>query len=155
MQQCSVTDEYGRRTSFRGDKLVYESTDTSAGIKPQWMEITVWRTEGGHYVVRKETHYRVRHLKDGCPRAEGYDLLDPTELDTYPCQTCNKQGMIEPGLGWAQASRIVVDVYKEPEELIASFRIDERYSNLSRAILADVSEVDERVDALWSEVMVP
>lgn len=150
-----VTDEYGRRTKFRGNKLVFESTDSASGHKPQWVEIGIWRTEAGNYVVQRSTHYRVRHLNDRCPRADGYDLVDPTEIDTYPCPVCNKIGMLESGKGRAQMSRVAVDSYEDPRTLIASLRVDNRYSNLSRAILADLAEQDERIASLWSEVEVP
>jgi len=148
-----VSDEYGRRTTFNGEKLVSESTDTSDGRKPQWLEVVVWRTEAGNFVVERTTHYRIRHLRDTCTRAEGYDLIPPTSIDTYPCSACNKAGTLEGGI--AQSSRIAVDVYHTPEEIIESFRVDGRYSNLSKTILADLSEQDPRIDDAWNNVAVP
>ncbi len=154
MRDTVIIDDFGRRTQFRGTKLVDESTDTVAGSKPQWLEIAVWRTEAGNFVVQRHTHYRVRHMRDTCSRAEGYELIPPTKLDTYPCPACNKAGVLEGGC--AQASRISVDVYGSPQELIDSFRDAQgRYSQLARTLLADVSEQDDRVDELWNTVVVP
>jgi hypothetical protein len=153
----SVVDEYGRRTTFTGEKLVYESTDTMQGNKPQWLEVTVWRTEARQWVVRRKTHYRIRHLTDRCPRAEGYELVDPTEIDTYPCSRCNTNNIIEPARGLAQASRILVEVYGNSPDLIDSFKSTDgvkTYSNLSRTILSELAEQDEEVDTLWNTQVV-
>jgi hypothetical protein len=150
----TATDDFGRRTVFTGDRLVSESTDSEAGTKPQWLEVIVWRTESGNFVVQRTTHYRIRHIRELCPRAEGYDLVDATDLDTYPCPSCNKYNNLE-SRGYAQSSRISVDVYHDPQELIHSFQIDGRYSNLAKTILADLSEQDTRVDDLWNTVQVP
>lgn len=149
----TLEDDFGRRTMFTGVQLIDEHTDTSSGNKPQWLEIGVWRTEGGSYVVRRTTRYRIRHDRDTCPRAEGYDLVEPTEDDTYLCPTCNKGGTLEGG--YAQADRISVEAHHHPQDLIDSFRLDGKYNNLARAILADLSEQDERIDECWSTVVVP
>lgn len=153
MRDVTAVDDFGRRTIFKGEKLVQEHTDTLAGNKPQWLEVTVWRTEGGNWVVQRTTHYRIRHAHDRCGRAEGYELVDATKLDTYLCPTCNKNGALEGGL--SQASRITVDKYESVPDLIKSFETEGRYSNLARAILADLSEQDERVDDAWNTVVVP
>ncbi len=153
MRDYVVVDDFGRRTQFSGEKLVDESTDNEDGSKPQWLEVTVWRTRGGSYVVQRATHYRIRHLRENCPRAQGYELLEATSLDTYPCPNCNKSNA--PG-GCAQASRISVDAYYSPEELIASFQqTDGRFNNLARTILADLSEQDSSIDEKWNTVIVP
>lgn len=152
MKSFQLEDDFGRRTLFTGELLVDDHTDTSDGRKPQWVEVQVWRTEGGSYVVRRTTRYRVRHATDACPRAEGYELVPATEDDTYRCRTCNEHGTVG---GYAQAHRIVVDAYRTPQELIESFQIDGRYSNLARAILADLSEQDADVNATWNTVVVP
>lgn len=153
VREYVVTDDYGRRTTFKGEKLIAESTDTEAGTKPQWLEVIIWRTQGGSFVVQRTTHYRIRHTRELCHRADGYDLVDATELDTYPCPQCNKAGVLDGGL--AQSSRISVDVYHNVIDLIQSFQVEGRYNNLARSILADLSEQDERVDAEWNTVVVP
>lgn len=153
MRDYTLVDDFGRRTQFRGEKLVSESTDTLAGNKPQWLDVTVWRTEAGNFVVERKTHYRIRHTRETCPRADGYELIDPTSLDTYPCPTCNKIGLMDGGVG--QASRITVEAYQGAAEFIDSFQQDGKYTNLSRAILADVAEQDDLVDEIWNTVRVP
>lgn len=153
MRNFELTDDFGRRTVFQGTKLVGESTDTVAGTKPQWVDVDVFRTSAGNFIVSRTTHYRVRHTSESCSRADGYELTDATVLDTYACPECNRHGSFEGG--FAQADRITVDVYKTPDELIRSFEVDGRYSNLARTILADVAEQDDRVDATWNTVVVP
>lgn len=153
MRNYEVFDDFGRRTVFEGVKLVAESTDTEDARKPQWVEVVVWRTTGGSFIVQRTTHYRVRHTSDRCGRAEGYDLVPATPLDTYPCVSCNKAGLLEGGL--AQSTRISVDVYKTPAELIESFRVEGRYSNLARTVLADIAEQDVEFDQAWNTVVVP
>lgn len=153
MRDHVVVDDFGRRTVFKGEKLVGESTDTVAGTKPQWLDVTVWRTAAGSFVVERTTHYRVRHTSELCSRAEGYELIEATSLDTYACPSCNKDGVLEGGC--AQADRVTVEAYTTPQELISSFQQDGRYSNLARTILADLSEQDERIDKLWNTVVVP
>lgn len=153
MRQHTLTDDFGRRTVFSGEKLVGESTDTAAGTKPQWVDVDVYRTSAGNFVVARTTHYRIRHVREDCPRADGYELIEPTVLDTYPCPACNRAGTTEGG--FAQADRITVEVLRTPEELIAFFQVDGRHSNLARTILADVAEQDDRVDAVWNTVVVP
>lgn len=153
VREHSITDDFGRRFNFTAQTLISESTDTAAGNKPQWLEVYVWRTEAGSFVVQRTTHYRVRHLHERCTRADGYDLVDATELDSYPCPACNRSGQLCGG--FAQASRVNVEVYREPQELIDSFKVNGVYSNLARHILAELAEQDERIDEKWSTVVVP
>ncbi len=152
MRDFVVTDDFGRRTQFSGEKLVNETTDDIEGTKRQWVDVTVWRTQAGNFVVQRTTHYRIRHLRDTCPKADGYELIPPTHLDTYLCPRCNKGGSLQGG--YAQASRISVDVYTTVQELVDSFKVDGKYNNLARLVLADLSEQDERVDAAWNTVVV-
>lgn len=153
MKDFTLVDDFGRRTVFTGEPMINEHTDTSDGRKPQWIEISVWRTEGGSYVVQRTTRYRIRHSRDTCSRADGYELVEPGEGDTYLCPSCNKNGKLEGG--HAQAPRITVDAYHTPADLIESFQQDGRYSHLARFILADLSEQDDAVDAAWNTVVVP
>lgn len=154
MREYVVVDDFGRKTQFTGEKLVAESTDSLDADKRSWQEVTVWRTEAGNFVVERQTHYRLRHLSDHCRKADGYELVPATALDTIPCTVCNPQGSLEGG--HAQAARITVDAYTTPGELISSFRSqDGRYSNLARLVLADLSEQDQRVDDAWNTVVVP
>lgn len=152
MRDFSITDTFGRRTKFAGQHLVAETTDSPR--KPQWVEIDVWRTEVGNFIVRRTTRYRVRHLREDCSRLDGYERLTATTEDTYRCGACNKDGKLTGG-GWAQDDRTTVDVYLSPEDLAGSFCNEGRYSTLARTILADVAEQDDRVDDLWNSVVVP
>jgi hypothetical protein len=153
VNEINLVDDFGRRTVFTGEKLVEESTDSTRNIKPQWIELDVWRTQAGSFVVQRTTHYRVRHLHEECEKADGYDLSPATEADTFTCHTCNKAG--ETRGGWTQDDRTTVDVYATPQDLILGFQNDGRFSNLSRSILADIADQDPRVDAAWNTVRIP
>lgn len=153
----TLEDEYGKRTRFRGTRLVGETTDTETGEKPQWAEIEVWRTEAGAYVVQRTTHYRLRHLSDTCPRL-GANLLPrrPTETDTFPCPRCNTRNTIEPGKGYGVAPRSAVDIARIPADLIRLLaNNDGTYSGFTRSVLAEISEQDQAVADLWMEEVVP
>ena len=151
MQAFTITDTFGRRTQFTGEHLVGDSTNTDS--KPQWMDIDVWRTESGNFVIRRSTRYRVRHQLPSCPRLDGFEQRTPTAADNYPCTVCNKDGILAGG--WTQVDRTVVDAYRSPALLVDSFRINDRFTGLSRSLLADISEMDARVDDLWNTVQVP
>jgi hypothetical protein len=150
--EITVTDGYGRRVVFAGELLTSESTDTPDHRKPQWLDIDVWRTEAGSFVVRRAVHYRVVHASRDCSRLEGYDAISAEPSDTYPCRSCNPSGVMT---GWGQDSQVYVDVWKTPAELIKSMAVDGRYTRLSRTLLADLSEQDDRIDAEWNTVVVP
>ena len=151
--EVTAIDSYGRRTVFRGELLVSDTTDTEDGRKPQWLDIDIWRTEGGSYVVKKAVHYRVVHLSERCPRLEGYEIRDPAADDTHVCRTCNPDERVMFG-GYAQAARVTVDVYAAPEHLIDSLKVDGKYTRLSRTLLSDLSKQDGRIDRLWNTVVV-
>lgn len=151
MSEVTLTDSFGRRTVFEGDQLVEETTDKDDRSKPQWLDIDIWRTKAGSFVCRKATHYAVVHAIAGCPRANGYVLRDADDDDDYPCHTCNPDGRT---FGWAQESRVTVDIYRSPQDLIDSLKVDGKFTRLSHALLAAVSKRDERVDALWNTVKV-
>lgn len=148
-----LIDDFGRRTVFTGELLVEETTDSDVNLKPQWLEIEVWRTLQGNFVVRRSTFYRIRHLRENCIKADGYDLSPATDDDTYFCGECNKAETMDNG--FSQQPRVTIEVYESPEDLILSFKADGRFSNLARGVLADLADLDERVDAAWSTVQVP
>lgn len=149
----TLTDDFGRKTIFTGAQLVDETTDTEDESKPQWLEVTVWRTEAGNFVVRRATHYRIIHASRNCSRAEGYVLVEAGDDDTYNCKTCNAHGDMYTE-GFAQAPRISVDVYTTPSELTESFRTDGRYTNFSRSLLSELAKQDAGIDDVWSVVHV-
>lgn len=149
----TLTDDFGRKTVFSGVELLDETTDTEEGDKPQWLEVTVWRTEAGNFVVRRTTNYRIIHAARNCSRAEGYTLVEAGDEDTYNCKTCNPNGDMYTE-GFAQAPRITVDVYTTPAELTESFRNEGRYTNFSRLLLAELAKRDSGVDSVWSVVHV-
>jgi hypothetical protein len=150
--EVTVTDSYGRRTKFKGELLVEDTTDTDDRRKPQWLDIDIWRTEGGSFVVQKVVNYRIVHALSDCARLAGYEVRSATADDTFACPSCNPEGRTHGQL--AQQPRVTVDVYKLPEELIDSLRVEGKYTRLSRTLLADLSEQDDRIDRLWNTVVV-
>lgn len=152
-EDVTAVDTYGRRTVFRGELLFSDTTDTADRHKPQWMDIDVWRTEGGSFVVKKDVQYRVVHARRSCPRLVGHTPVDPDEEDTVGCQSCSPEGPPSSG-GWAQESRVTVDAYRTPEELIESLKVRGEYTRLSRTLLADLAEQDDRIDRLWNTVVI-
>lgn len=155
MIETVLVDDFGRRTVFNGEKLVEESTDNERSVKPQWVEVDVWRTQAGSFVVQRRTCYRIRHLWEDCHKAEGYELSPATADDTYECLHCTGKGLAQSPVGWGQDDRISIDVYDTPQDLILGFQNDGKFSNLARAILADIAEQDAQVDAAWNTVIVP
>ena len=148
----TVHDSYGRRTVFKGEKLVSDTTDTDDNRKPRWIDIDIWRTEGGSYVVRRATHYGLVHASKSCLKLDGYEIRQPDADDVHACNSCNSSGQLTGG--WAQASRITVDVYRTPGELIESMKFKGEHTRLSQSLLAELSAQDERINALWNTVVV-
>lgn len=150
-----VTDGFGRRVAFTGEHLLSETTDTPDERKPQWLDIDVWRTERGAFVVRRSVEHRVSHRDRNCVKLRGYDIVTTTpEDDPLPCKTCSPDGTMASVL-WGAEARITVDVYKTPEELIDGMQVEGQWTRLSRAVLAEIAKKDERVDVLWNNVEVP
>lgn len=142
-----LEDEYGRRTKFSGTKLISESTDTSDREKPQWAEIEVWSTEGGAYVVTRATHYRTFHLASNCSKL---GIAVPSQpKDIIPCKRCNRIGLVESGRYFGNMSRRNVDVIDTPGELIEHLKVEGTHTGFAKAILADLSEQDDRIKDLW------
>lgn len=157
MASYDLVDDFGRHTKFEGELLVEETTDTVDLSKPQWTDTEIYRTEGGRYVVWSEVQYRVRHHSKWCRRAQGYELKDAGDGDTWACPTCNRE---KTSGGYGQESRVKLDVCETPEELVArlssinsqtGLRI---HSQFSQALLAQISEKDEAVRDLWMEQVV-
>lgn len=156
MTLYALLDDFGRRINFEGEVLAEDTTDD--GRKPQWTHITVYRTEGARYVVWRDFGYRVRHRDLDCKRIGEHEPVRADEGDTFACPACNPHRL--PG-GWGQADRTKMDVYDTPEQLIAGLATlnqqtgHSHHSQFSQALLADVSERDRAVAAVWMEVTIP
>lgn len=157
MNNFDLVDDFGRHTRFTGEVLVEDTTDTPDRHKPQWTETTIYRTDGGRYVVWAEAQYRVRHLARTCRKALGYRLVTAEEDDTYNCPVCNPGDLSG---GYGQDSKVKVDVCETPAELIARMSsINQNtglrtHSNYSQALLRQVSDRDEAVREAWMEQVV-
>jgi hypothetical protein len=163
MKEYVIEDEYGRRATFVADMLVTDTTDTEEGSKPRYVNLTVWRTKGGKYVVHTETHFRIWHLDENCRRAtrEGA-ILRPAQAagDTFPCPTCHNRPAAPLGTGYGQVTRHKQSVYDSPQALIDGLRTvnnqtgETHHSRFAQSLLADISEVDQAVADLWMNVVV-
>jgi hypothetical protein len=149
-----LIDSFGRKTVFNGTLLVEENTDTDDRRKPHWLEIQIWRTEKGSFVVLRTIHYRIFHAVSSCSRADGFTLVEAGADDNYYCSSCARNSG-PTDCGYAQEERISVDVYSSPQKLIESFLVDGRYNYLARSVLAELSEKDKAVNAAWNVVVVP
>jgi hypothetical protein len=152
--ETTLTDEYGKRTRFTGECLIQDTTDAGDN-RPQWAEMTVWRTGAGAYVLWRKTCYRIVHWSQSC------SLLGPnlvprpaTPEDTYPCRRCNPSRNFDGGYGVQERSS--VDVARTPTDLIRMLaNQDGTYSGFARATLAAISKKDQAVADLWLEEVVP
>lgn len=152
--ETTVTDGFGRRVVFTGEHLIEETTDTADRRKPQWLDIDVWRTDAGSFVVKRVVQHRVAHLREDCPRLEGYEVRRAGPGEVFPCRVCDSSGVMTGEL-WAGMPRVTVDVYRTPQELIEGMSQDGKFTRLSRTLLADIADQDDRVDDLWNTVVVP
>ena len=150
MKQFTLEDSFGQQTTFVGTLLAHEDTDTESR-KPRWSEIEVWETEGGNFVVQRTYNYRIRHARDTCSRAEGFEMVEADETDTYLCPTC---GATEESV-WAQESRFSIDVYESAQSLIDGFKQDNRFSHFARSVLSTLSDKNAGINACWNKVHVP
>lgn len=149
MKTYTLEDSFGQQTTFVGTLLAHEDTDTESR-KPRWAELEVWETEGGNFVVRRTYNYRIRHARDTCSRAEGFELVEADETDTHLCTTC---GATEAS-PWAQESRLSIDVYESAQSLIDSFKQDNRFSHFARSVLMTLSDKNSHIHACWNTVRV-
>lgn len=153
-----LLDDFGRKTKFEGFLLVDDTTDTEDRRKPQWTDTEVYKTTGGKYVVWSDVQYRVRHLSRNCHKTQGYDIVPAEESDSWACPACNPDKILDGGYG--QQDRVTVDVCNTPTELIMRFSsINQQtglrtHSNFSKALLAQISEVDDDVREAWMEQVV-
>lgn len=162
-KQHVLVDDYRRETVFTGVVLV-ESSTKSARPKPQWVDITVWRTEGGQYVVRRVTRYNVYHSNDNCSKAEGNELYNLRELknipnDLFKCPRC--VGRMPNNGAWGQLDRTNIEVYPTPRDLIDGLAHMNgtagaaNHSLFIQEMLADLSEIDSNIATVWMRRVVP
>lgn len=151
MTDQTLIDDQGRSTTFTGELLLSTSTDDP--VKPKWVDIEVWRTSAGNWIVRRATHYRVNHASEYCENTRGQEVEQTIRGDiTLGCSRCGGK----PGAnGWRAVSRIAVDAYLSTKELVGSFKRDGVYTQLGRNILGDLSRLDDRVWELWMDTVVP
>jgi len=138
-----------------------ESSTKSARPKPQWVDITVWRTEGGQYVVRRVTRYNVYHSNANCSKAEGNELYDIQRSTStmFKCPRCVDR-MNTTG-AYGQLDRTNIEVYPTPRDLIDGLAHMNgtagaaNHSLFIQEMLADLSEIDSNIATVWMRRVVP
>lgn len=165
MRDVTLTDEYGKRTLFRGELLVVDETGSTGADgrpKPRYSDVRVWRTEAGKYVIGRETHYRIWHRDASC---QGLVMTDADGTkDLFPCPACNvtEDGAVRAaaGTGYGQVTRCEVEVYHDAKGLIRGLETVSNqtgkpyHSRFARSLLVDISDVDDAVAALWMNEVV-
>lgn len=146
MTEHRIVDEFNRTHVFQGEELLSETSDD--GRRPRWVDMTVWRTPAGKYVVLEETSFRVRHLNPSCSRARGYDLVPADDEDCAACPECNPAGLM--ATGWAQQSRTNIVIHDSAAAFVNSINANK----FTRYCMSKLAEVDERISSLWSIVVV-
>ena len=142
----SLVDDYGRTTRFHGTEVAtYEAPthDDVGRVKPQRTTMRVWRTRAGAYVVQRVVLYQTNHATQDCVRL----VMEPRPAEPGDSFVCLKCG----GGIWASHGKKDVWMYRTPQELIDSLRLGPRHGDMSQALLADISEHDAAVAALWME----
>ena len=140
----NLWDSFRRETVFSGSHLLSETTDN--GDKPQWLEVDVWKTPSGNYVVQRATKYRIVHASEHCSKASGYPLEPSDPTSTFFCHRCNRHK----AAGFTPEELVSVDVYYTVQDLLSGFKTDGRYNNFAKVILGDLAELDEAIDAVWT-----
>lgn len=148
-----------RKLKFDGVLLAF-STSYRSGAK-RWVEFSLYRTEGGHYVLSRTGETTMYHLPSctiahrnglhGTPRA----ALRP---DSVPCEVCSPDRsesdeiMQEVPRYWAQVcdtSEAVVD------SLYQYDAAGSRYLTVvARRLLEEAAEMDERVGDAYRVEMI-
>lgn len=81
-----------RRIRFRGRMIGKASTQRDGG-GPRWTDITIYRTEGGQYVIQREGISLVYHRADSSCR--GGELVTNEQIleGSVPCAVCRPPGL--------------------------------------------------------------
>lgn len=149
-----LLDEYGQATNFNGEKLLSDTTDD--GRKRSFVDMTIYRTHAGAYIVHRVIRYRIRHLSDRCSNL-GDNLMprDATDDDTVPCGRCNPNRVEDGGFGVEDRSQVLIATTPARLAEVLADHNTGVHSGFSRAMLADLSDIDPAIAAVWMEVTVP
>lgn len=142
--EIRLEDSFGRDTIFTGEHLLGSTTDN--GDKPQWLDLDVWRTQSGNYVVKRTTRYRIVHSSEDCSRVADLPVVEADPESTFFCNRCNSHRIH----GVTPEDTTNVDVYYGVSELLQGFQTDGRYNNFAKVVLADLAELDSAIDAAWT-----
>lgn len=146
-----IKDEFGRTVRFNGGTHLVSET-TEAERSKQWTEADIWRTNGGAYVVRLVTVFRVLHVDRECRRFGNNHIPRPAIADDwFPCPDCDPT---RSSIGkFGVVNRCAVDVADSPADLVHSMKDQNGViSNFRRYLLSLVSEQDKAVHDLWMVV---
>lgn len=156
-----INDGY-RQLTFTGVLLARASSWVPG--KYRWLELTLYRTLGGQYVVERVGASRVAHVADcdsvidNLPRfQEIYPGRSPDESE-FHCCSCMDNGydfpslLVERNLRWAQITEdpaVVINMLTRPT------KANPRWLSLTAAaLLVRASDVDEGIRRVYAGVQV-
>lgn len=159
MTTHEIIDDFGRRITFEGVELMRDGDDRSGKPRTRYEDIVIWRTTGGNYVYLKKLSYRIFHTSRDCPRADrqGTALVPAQDKDVLPCNVCGRD---DGEARYGQAEKTLVDIYTGAAGLVVGLAVIDhntgqaRYPLATQDLLADLSELDPAVHAVWMDVHV-
>ena len=90
MEQYRLLNTDGRVTEFTGVRLAHESSKRPDSLR--WTEISLYRTEGGNYIVHKVGRSVVFH-EEGKPCSSGEEIpASALDADSKACPRCGVPG---------------------------------------------------------------
>ena len=144
----------GKRTiQFRGQKLAASSS--RARYSSRWIEFTLYKTEGGTYVLHRLGVSTIFHAST-CELVTKYGLHETYNVDlsttAHPCEECRPSAS-DP-LVYPELDRHWTLTTKDPEAILkALYRPDGsggRYlTKVAERLLDDASDVDSEIDAAY------
>lgn len=154
MELYSVWNAY-EELQFNGTKLAHSSTETPDSLR--WIEIEIYKTERGRYVIHRVGVSLVYHKHNGSCTGKGVKTrMADVNSDAMPCKECNPPPLqySEEGFVDAEQDRHTTDVCTASEVhdrlMVKPYRGEPFLSSparkaLDQAIAAD-SELNEKTN---------
>jgi hypothetical protein len=123
MKDVTVANQFKGITCFRGNELAHSDSRRAGHSPARWVEMTLWKTEAGAYVLDRVGKSLVYHVFDGkCDRGTQASA-DRIGLVYRPCVECSPPQLREvPGatLFDVEQDRHEVSELMTPEAVIAA-----------------------------------
>lgn len=159
MELYSVWNAY-EELQFNGTRLAHSSTETSDSLR--WIEIEIYKTEKGRYVIHRIGVSLVYHKHKGKCNGKGVPIkLGDLERDSIPCKECGapKYSFTNDDLDVvvdAEQDRHTTDVCKASEVqdrlMVKPYRGEPFLSSPARKALDQAIAADPELNAKTSNV---